>query len=236
MSKTISQIYGVLTVEDAELCRDLGAEHIGVVYGDNVLVSDHQMTCRQLEEYYSKCPSELVKIGLSLSTDIEEILSDLDKFCPEVLHLSGDPKYLPPETLARILDAHPDVKIMQAIPVDVSWKLADVKDDIYSFVKAYEPYSEYFLIDSVNSGKGIGATGATHDWEIDKFIVDSTDVKCIIAGGLDAENVADAIKASRPYGVDSFTRTSYPRGTKGPNGNGKDPEKLRAFVEAVKNA
>ena len=236
MSKTIAQIYGVLTDEDIRLCEELGVEHVGVVFGSRLYADDHQMSCLQLKEYFEKWPEETVKIGLQLNTNLDEVLADLDVFCPDVLHLSGDPKDFPPEAVAKIREKHPGVKIMQAVPVDVSWKLADVKDDILAFIKAYEPVSDYFLIDSVNNAvEGIGATGATHDWEIDKLIVDNTDVPVIIAGGLDATNVADAIRVSRPYGVDSFTRTSYPRGVAGGK-IGKDPEKLRAFIEAIRNA
>ena len=54
----------------------------------------------------------------------------------------------------------------------------------------------------------IGATGLTHDREIDRVIVESTKVPCIIAGGLDADNVAEAIHVTHPYGVDSFSLTN----------------------------
>ncbi len=237
MGNTVSQIYGVMTMEDIKLCQELGVEHVGVVFGNRMFAEDHQMTCEQLRDFYAACPKEMVKIGLQLNTNLDEVLADLEIFCPEVLHLSGDPKDFPPEAVATIREKHPGVKIMQAVPVDVSWKLSEVKDKILAFIKAYEPVSDYFLVDSVNSKvEGIGATGAVHDWEIDKLIVDNTHIPVIIAGGLDASNVADAIRASHPYGVDSYTRTSYPKDHPGPRGNGKDPEKLRAFVQQVKNA
>ena len=55
---------------------------------------------------------------------------------------------------------------------------------------------------------GIGASGQTHDWNIDAEIVKSVNAKVIEAGGLGPDNVADAIKKIRPYGVDSLTKTS----------------------------
>jgi phosphoribosylanthranilate isomerase len=51
----------------------------------------------------------------------------------------------------------------------------------------------------------------------------------ILAGGLSAENVADAIATVRPWGVDSFTHTDIP----GQRGK-KDPARVRAFVAAAK--
>ena len=238
MSKTICQIYGVLTVADAELCRDLGAEYIGMVFREDP-VNNHTLTPEKLGEYYAACPPELTKVGLTHLDDIDHVLKMLDIYCPPVLHLIGDTEnYITREMVQRIKAAHPDVKIMMAIAIDVSWTLEENKPEVQRFIDKFAPVSDYFLLDSGKKADGsLGATGATHSWQIDKYIVDNApDVKVIIAGGLDASNVADAIRVSRPYGVDTFTRTSYPKGTTDENGNGKDPEKLRAFIEAVKNA
>jgi phosphoribosylanthranilate isomerase len=96
--------------------------------------------------------------------------------------------------------------------------------------------SDFFLIDTMAvSATDIGATGLTHDWNIDKSLVESTKVPCIIAGGLDSDNVREAVEIARPYGADSFSWTNYdtpPADAKGL----KDPEKVRAFIEAVGNA
>ena len=80
---------------------------------------------------------------------------------------------------------------------------------------------------------GIGAAGHTHDWSIDAEIVRSVPCPVVLAGGLDAENVRTAIEAVRPWGVDSFTRTSdrLPDG-----GSRKNIEKVRAFVQAAHEA
>ena len=81
---------------------------------------------------------------------------------------------------------------------------------VMQYIKNYEPVADFFLIDTKAPSAGdIGATGLTHDQLIDKAIIESTDVPCIIAGGLDADNVAEAIHITHPYGVDSFTMTNY---------------------------
>ena len=80
---------------------------------------------------------------------------------------------------------------------------------------------------------GIGASGQTHDWNIDAEIVKSVNAKVIEAGGLGPDNVADAIKKIRPYGVDSLTKTSI----KYDHGNmEKDIPKVKAFCEAADKA
>ena len=55
-------------------------------------------------------------------------------------------------------------------------------------------------------------------------------IPVILAGGLMPENVAEAVRVVKPWGVDSFTHTNIP-GTKR-----KDPERVKAFVEAAKAA
>ena len=76
----------------------------------------------------------------------------------------------------------------------------------------------------------IGALGLTHDWEIDKKIVESTHIPVIIAGGLGPDNVVDAVRAVRPAGVDSKTKTD-----KGDGSHTKDLQLVKQFVERAKS-
>ena len=67
----------------------------------------------------------------------------------------------------------------------------------------------------------------THNWEISRQIVEQVDIPVFLAGGLNANNVGEAVSVVKPYGVDlcSSVRT-----------DGKlDAEKLQTFVAAVNN-
>jgi len=77
---------------------------------------------------------------------------------------------------------------------------------------------------------GIGIAGVTHDWALSRRVVAEVGVPCILAGGLSPENVAEAIRAVRPWAVDSNTHTCIP-GTWD-----KDFERMRRFVLAAKAA
>jgi phosphoribosylanthranilate isomerase len=82
------------------------------------------------------------------------------------------------------------------------------------------------LLDSGNPAlavKELGGTGRVHDWRVSAEIVRRSPVPVFLAGGLRAENVADAVRAVRPFGVDvcSGVRT----------GGRLDEAKLRAFVD-----
>ncbi|MDQ3474444.1 MAG: phosphoribosylanthranilate isomerase [Acidobacteriota bacterium] len=93
------------------------------------------------------------------------------------------------------------------------------------------PFVDAVLLDSGNQSlpvKELGGTGRTHDWNLSLQIREAIDVPLFLAGGLKAENVADAIRQVRPFGVDvcSGVRT-----------DGKlDEAKLRDFFAAVREA
>lgn len=116
------------------------------------------------------------------------------------------------------------MKIMQAIPVG--------KGDSVALALAYQAVSDYLILDTdVDHIGGIGASGEVHDWNLSREIVEKTDIPVILAGGLSAENVAEAIAFVNPWGVDSLTHTNRPFGA---DGFRKDVEKVRRFVKNAK--
>jgi phosphoribosylanthranilate isomerase len=82
------------------------------------------------------------------------------------------------------------------------------------------------MLDTHRAGSW-GGTGETFDWELVRLR--RTSVPLILSGGLTAENVAAAIDATQPFAVDVASGTEASPGV-------KDPEKLRAFAEAVQGA
>lgn len=229
MSNIIIQIYGIRTVEDARMVIAAGCHHIGVSYG-KIKRTPGQLTCEKAKEIFEGVQPEAVRIGLTTAEDIDEITENLRVVLPDVLHLSGNIEGISPEQVQQLRDRFPGLKIMQAIPVLQGIPLSEQK--VLQYVRDYEDTTDFFLIDTKTvSATDIGATGLTHDRSIDRAIVESTKVPCIIAGGLDDKNVAEAILATHPYGVDSYSWTNFdhPEDGKGC----KDPEKIRAFVEAV---
>ncbi len=72
-----------------------------------------------------------------------------------------------------------------------------------------------------------GGTGQTVDWELAAEIVAASSVPVVLAGGLNPGNVAEAIRQVQPFGVDVSSGVESAPGV-------KDPAKLRAFFEAIK--
>ena len=74
----------------------------------------------------------------------------------------------------------------------------------------------------------LGGTGRTHNWDVSRRIVEAVEVPVILAGGLNAGNVAEAINHVQPFAVDvcSGVRT----------GGSLDSEKLHSFMEEVRGS
>ncbi|QRO82101.1 phosphoribosylanthranilate isomerase [Corynebacterium glucuronolyticum] len=233
MANVIVQIYGIRTVEAARMVVNMGAKHIGVSYGE-IVRTPGQLSLEQAAEIFAGVQPEAVKIGLTVAEDLDEIASNVERVMPDVLHLSGDIESIKPDQVGELKKSFPGLKIMQPIPVLPGISLEEQK--CLQYVSEYESVVDFFLVDTKKPGAGdIGATGLTHDLTIDKAIIESTDVPCIIAGGLDSSNVAEAIHLTNPYGVDSFSLTNF-SDSRAETLNCKDPVKVEAFIKAAQNA
>ncbi len=122
---------------------------------------------------------------------------------------------------AEMRRAMPGIKLVQAIHV--------AGEESVEAVIATAPHVDAILLDSGNQKlevKELGGTGRTHDWAISRRIVANVRIPVFLAGGLHRENVADAIREVRPYGIDlcSSLRT-----------DGRlDEAKLEQFVRTVR--
>ncbi len=120
----------------------------------------------------------------------------------------------------RLRDLVPSATLVQVIHVL----------DEASIDEAFElaPFVDRILLDSGNprlAVKELGGTGRTHDWSLSARIRAAVDRPLILAGGLHAENVGDAIAHVRPFGIDVCS---------GVRSNGAlDAEKLARFASAV---
>ena len=214
------QIYEHKTPEDAAMSAAAGVNFIGVTTGQwgRLEAEVDFATCRAI---FAAVPVECMKVALTVSWGLAEIAATIEAVQPDVIHLSGEIEKLPVAQVAELRQRFPLVKIMQAIPVRDAASVA--------LAQSYQPVCDYMILDTaLSSFTGIGATGATHDWSISAQIVRGVNVPVILAGGLSAANVTQAIRKVKPWCVDSFSHTNMD-GTRR-----KDPAKVKAFVEAAR--
>ncbi len=99
-------------------------------------------------------------------------------------------------------------------------------EDALQQIACVASFAERIVLDSYHPTQ-YGGTGATHDWARARAICAHSPLPVILAGGLNPENVADAIQQVRPFGVDVSSGVEAAPGR-------KDPNKVRAFLRAVK--
>lgn len=122
-----------------------------------------------------------------------------------------------------ILREHlPTIKLIQVIHVRGEESILEAKK--------YEKFADMILLDSGNPTlaiKELGGTGRKHDWEISRKIVEGVSIPVFLAGGLNAENIHEAIEVVNPYGLDICS---------GVRSNGKlDSEKLSCLIKAIQD-
>ncbi|OEK03781.1 N-(5'-phosphoribosyl)anthranilate isomerase [Roseivirga sp. 4D4] len=125
------------------------------------------------------------------------------------------------EESKRLSELIPDTKRLQVIHVESEASL--------DLIDKYAPYVDAFLLDSGKPSlktPEFGGTGRTHDWSISAEFVRRSPLPVYLAGGLTPENVGEAIKIVRPFGVDlcSGVRTN----------SALDVRKLGDFIAAVR--
>lgn len=220
-----TQIYCIVSVEEALNCIAAGADHIGIAPGyEGILPSG--ISLDKGKQIFDAIGEKAVKVALTIADDPEEIYPMISYLQPDIVHLCGDTYYATEEFCRRAKELVPGIEIMQAIGVGQD-------PAVIELAKKYA-YCDYLILDSVvDTIPGIGAVGVTHDWNISAEIVRQVPCKIILAGGLGPDNVKEAISVVHPYGVDSLTKTSTdePRGKRK-----KDIKKVALFCKNAHEA
>jgi phosphoribosylanthranilate isomerase len=215
----IVQIYETQDASEAQALEAVGVDHIGVLVGQGRYAREiRPAQARRIFQGVTRAR----RVALSLADDLEDVIEVVAQTEPDILHLGTVPEALGPEAVVTLKRRFPALHLMRTIPV--------IDEQSLLLAQQYDGLVEYLLLDTYQPGDTqVGATGATHDWDVSRRIVSSVRTPVIVAGGLDPQNVADAIRIVRPAGVDSKTHTDQD------GGPCKDIEQVRAFVRIAKS-
>ncbi|HEX3881393.1 MAG TPA: phosphoribosylanthranilate isomerase [Stellaceae bacterium] len=215
----LTQIYEVGTPEEARAIAAIGVDHIGVLVGDGEFPREQPVAAAIAIAAAISPPAKFV--ALFLTSDIARIAEAGRVLRPAILHLGAAPELLTPSDAAVLKGRLPGIPIMRSIPV--------VGEESIALARAYDGIADFLLLDSHRANdRQIGALGVTHDWRISRRIVEAVRMPVILAGGLGPDNVAEAISAVRPAGVDSKTKTDRD------GSNAKDFDRVHRFHAAAK--
>jgi phosphoribosylanthranilate isomerase len=217
----LTQIYEVSTPEEARAISAIGVAHIGILVGKGEF--PRELPLAEAARVASAVLPTARISTLFLTADVALIAEWAARLAPPIIHLGAAPELLSPDRTARLKRTLPDRLFMRSIPV--------TGEESVALARAYDGIADFLLLDSHRaSDRQIGALGITHDWRISRRIVELVRTPVILAGGLGPDNVAEAIRAVRPAGVDSKTRTDRP------GAHGKDLDRVRRFHAAAQAA
>jgi phosphoribosylanthranilate isomerase len=196
------KVCGITAEDDALLAVALGADALGFIFAP----SPRQVTVSLARDIASRLPAEVVTVGVFRGQSPQRIVETVQEAGLRVAQLHGSET---PEQTKWVRQRVPAVfKAFRAGDPNVR--------------RAGEYGADVILVDSASPG-----SGQVFDWRLAEDVPPRT--KLLLAGGLDADNVADAINQVHPWGVDVASGVEASPGK-------KDPRKLRAFIANAKAA
>ncbi|MCU1463286.1 MAG: phosphoribosylanthranilate isomerase [Acidimicrobiales bacterium] len=196
------KVCGTTSEEDALLAVAMGADAVGFVFAP----SPRQVHPQLVADIVKRLPPDILTVGVFRDEQPERIAQIANGAGLRAVQLHG---HETPEQAWWVRQRVPFLIQAFASGDPTIGRAADYRADA-------------LLIDAPSPG-----SGQVFDWRLADGV--PAGQRLILAGGLDPDNVADAIASARPWGVDAVTGLESAPGR-------KDPRKVRAFVAAAKEA
>ena len=208
----IVKICGLSTPETLDVALDAGADMVGFVFFPP---SPRHIGLDVARDLGQRAKGRAKKVALTVDADDAALANIVEALAPDILQLHGS------ETLARLREIKRKfgLEVMKVIAVETSADLAPLS--------GYAAVADRILFDAraPKAATRPGGLGAVFDWNV----LDKLDLKLpfMVSGGLDAGNVADAVRVTGAGGVDVSSGVERAPGV-------KDPEMIRAFIRAAR--
>jgi phosphoribosylanthranilate isomerase len=203
---TLVKICGITNAGDAGVAADVGADAVGFIFAE----SPRRVGVEEARRISMALPENMIRVGVFVDEEPAEILRISREIGLNLVQLHGDES---PETVTALREA--GVKVMKALRVESAATLEALDE--------YE--ADLFLLDAY-SARARGGTGERFDWGVAKSLIGRDNI--VVSGGLDPENVREAVEFFEPFGVDASSSLEDGPGRK----NG---ELVRRFVLAAKD-
>jgi len=201
---TIVKICGIKTLPDALAAIEAGADYLGFNFYPKSVRFIEKSACAEITSVLKREHPQVKLVGVFVNSSVDEIKDILQTCSLDLAQLHGDET---PEIFAQL--APHAFRAFRGIPESNAGYERDE--------------APFMLIDAAVKGV-YGGSGVTADWTAAAELAKKYPL--LLAGGLTPENVADAVRQVRPWGVDVASGVESAPGE-------KDAEKMSAFVRAI---
>jgi len=206
---------GTASLADMRCAIDAGCDAVGFIMGVTYQSAD-VVTPAEAAKMIRELPPFIEPVAVTHLRETEDLIRLVRDSRCTTLQIQDT---VEPSGIPVIRDALPYLKIVKAVHV--------TDESAIRTAKRYEPYADALILDT-RTRERIGGTGIPHDWNISATIVANSAIPVILAGGLTPENVTEAIRRVRPYGVDVHS---------GVKKDGvRSPERTLAFAREARSA
>jgi phosphoribosylanthranilate isomerase len=206
------KICGITRKENLEAAAAAGADAVGFVVG--VASSPRNLSLSDAERLIRQVPPFVKSVLVTVPKSLGELVETCKRLNPDAVQIHGT------SLLGAVREQLPNMLLIGAVKTNSQ----DAADNA---AKAAE-MCDAVLLDSFDDGR-YGGTGIVHDWEMSKRVSQLIHPKpLILAGGLNPENVAEAVRTVEPYAVDVSTGVEREPGI-------KDHAKIIKFIKNAKD-
>jgi phosphoribosylanthranilate isomerase len=203
---SLIKICGITRAEDARWASKLGVDYLGFIFSQ----SPRRVTAFQAKSIIESLPDSIQKVGVFVDEDEAFVRSTAAETGLDLIQLHGEES----PSFCSLFD-RPVIKVIRTSGENVMEAIGRYDTDL-------------FLLEPYVAGMA-GGTGKKADWQLALRIIEAFPTRrFFLAGGLDPENVASAIRTIRPFAVDASSGLEESPGV-------KSHEKMQNFVKNVRS-
>ena len=206
------KICGLSTRETLDTALEAGADMVGFVFFSP---SPRHLSLETARELGRQAKGRATKVALTVDADDATLENIVETLQPDLLQLHGK------ETTARLRDIKQKfgLPLMKAIPVETAADLVPLA--------GYASVADRILFDARAPKEATrpGGLGAVFDWRLLEKL--DLELPFMVSGGLNASNIAEAVRVTRTGGVDVSSGVERSPGV-------KDPDMIRDFIRAAR--
>lgn len=200
---------GITRLEDARYCAAKGANYLGFIqYPESPRYIEPTSAAKIIEWVYGPAP-----VGVFVNATADHVNRAADEAGFEIVQLHGEEPAFEVASIERAV-----IKALRVHP-------ETTEDALRRQFQEYEDVVDYFLLDTF-SRRQMGGTGKVFDWSIARSV--ASEYETFLAGGINASNVAEAVRVTRPFAIDVSSSVETAPGS-------KDFEKIDAFIDAFED-